>query len=270
METLSQDRLTYESYLRIPELLQQQQLLSSHHDEMLFILIHQTYELWFKEILHEAAELLRCFRVDDVQRAIKVLNRLLTIQKVMISQIDVLETMTPTEFAAFRDQLRPASGFQSVQFRELEFFCGLKNPRFLQYFAGIPGSKARLETRMAEPTLYDAFLHMLSRRGFTIPETVLNRDVTLVHQEDAGIVDAIAAIYNDASTHFELYMLCEAMLNFDENLNFWRYRHVKMVERTIGMKTGTGGSTGAVYLAETLKLQCFPELWSVRSHIGSY
>ncbi len=270
METLTEQKINYETYLQIDKLLSAQQLLSSHHDEMLFILIHQIYELWFKELLHELEEVIRCFQNGNIQRSIKVLKRIETIQSVLIKQIDVLETMTPTEFATFRDNLRPASGFQSVQFREVEFMSGLKNPKFLKFFEAFPALKERLEKRLASPTLYDYFLRLLKSQGFNIPETVLNRDVSTPYEANDDVLKVIQSIYQEFNRYGDLYLLCEALLNYDEQFNFWRYRHVKMVERTIGMKTGTGGSTGAQYLASTLTDQFFPELWKVRDLIGSY
>jgi tryptophan 2,3-dioxygenase len=194
----------------------------------------------------------------------------LTIQKVLVNQIDVLETMTPNEFATFRDNLRPASGFQSVQFREVEFLSGMKNPYFLNMFANMPEAKARLEARMAAPTLYDHFLKMLAGKGLDIPEAVLQRNVQELYQQNPQVTEVIRVIYEDTRQYYDLYMLCEAMLSFDESFALWRYRHVKMVERTIGMKTGTGGSTGAKYLASTLDGKFFPEIWDVRSLLGSY
>jgi tryptophan 2,3-dioxygenase len=268
MEPLSSDRLNYESYLKIPELLSLQQLLSTHHDEMLFIQIHQTYELWFKQIFHELGELIRCFQNKDVQRSIKVLGRIHTIQEVLIKQIDILETMTPTEFAEFRDKLRPASGFQSVQFREIEFMSGLKNPYFLKMFSDLPSPQQRLAKQMMAPTLYDHFLKMLSERGFSIPESILKRDVSQPYERNADVLSVIEQIYKTCS-HYDLYMLCEALLNYDENFRLWRFRHIVMVERTIGMKSGTGGSAGAKYLASTLESRFFPELWEVRTIIGT-
>ncbi len=262
--------IDYESYLKVPELLSLQQLLSQHHDETLFILIHQVHELWFKEILHELNEVVRCFNADDIQRSVKVLHRILTVQKVLVAQIDVLETMTPIEFAAFRDHLRPASGFQSVQFREIEFFSGLKNHYFLKAFANQPNALERLEAHLAAPTLYDHFIRLLARRGFEIPQDVLERDVKEPYQSHEKVLHAIETIYQNTQRYFDLYTLCEALLSFDENFSFWRFRHLKMVERTIGMKTGTGGSSGAKYLASTIEGRFFPELWEVRNLIGTY
>jgi tryptophan 2,3-dioxygenase len=267
---MDQEPLSYIRYLNVDALLSQQQCRSNHHDEMLFIIIHQVYELWFKEILHELDAILRCFHQDDAPQALKVLNRIVTIQKVLVTQIDVLETMTPTEFAAFRDQLRPASGFQSAQFREVEFLSGLKNPAFLTMFKDIPDAFARLEDRMNAPTLYDGFLGLLSRRGFAIAPHVLNRTVRDPYTPDNSVLDALETIYTQIRPHYDLYLLSEALLNYEENISLWRFRHVKMVERTIGSKTGTGGSSGAAYLYSTLEAKCFPELWQVRNRLGSY
>lgn len=269
-DSINLEKLDYGSYLKIPQLLQLQQRLSAHHDEMLFILIHQVYELWFLEILHELQEVIRCFGQDEATRAIKVLNRVAAIQRVMIAQVDVLETMTPSEFAEFRDGLRPASGFQSRQFREVEFLCGLKNPRFLENYNHVPDERAMLEKRLQDPTLYDYFIRLLEKRGFSISPDVLNRDFSVPYTSQPSVLESIAIIYRHPDEHYDLYMLCEALLTLDENFNLWRYRHVKMVERTIGTKTGTGGSPGARYLRSTLEAVFFPELWEVRSLIGTY
>lgn len=271
MESLTEDKLTYESYLKVPELLGLQTLLSPHHDEMLFILIHQVYELWFKELLHELDEVVRCFNTQNIQRAVKVLNRVTTIQDVLVTQISVLETMTPNEFAEFRDKLRPASGFQSVQFREVEFLSGLKNPRFMTFFEHLPEALARLQKRYEAPTLYQHFLRLLNEAGFAGIDASLWEDpLKSPPHEHEPVLSALESIYRNPQAHYELYMLCESLVTYDENLSLWRYRHVKMVERTIGTKTGTGGSSGAQYLKSTLDDKCFPDLWEVRNRIGSY
>ncbi len=269
-QSMQHNALNYMNYLRIDELLSLQTLLSKHHDETLFIIIHQVYELWFKQVLHEMGEVIRCFEAGDVPRSIKVVHRILAIQKVMVTQIDVLETMTPTEFAEFRDRLRPASGFQSLQFREVEFLCGLKNPNMLAPFSTMAESLEKLQARLNAPTLYDHFIRMLAQKGFPIDENVLNRDVTKLYEENDSVLQAIKTIYQETHQYFELYMLCEALLSLEENFSLWRFRHLKMVERTIGAKTGTGGSSGAKYLASTMSSQFFPELWSVRNLIGTY
>ncbi len=269
-ETSPLAKLTYERYLQVPALLSLQHLLSPHHDEMLFILIHQIYELWFKCILHELQEVMACFERNDVQRSCKVLNRVLNIQKVLVTQIDVLETMTPVEFAEFRENLRPASGFQSIQFREVEFLSGLKNVALIALLELDEEARARLEKRRLQPTLYDCFLRLLHRRGFPISDTVLNRDVSTPYGSDPAVLSAIEAIYRDTEHQYDLYLLCEALLSYDENIALWRYRHIQMVERTIGKKPGTGGSPGVEYLSTTLNKRCFPELWEVRTLLGAY
>jgi tryptophan 2,3-dioxygenase len=250
--------LSYGSYLRIPELLALQQPLSDppHHDETLFIVIHQVYELWFKQMLHELDAAVRFLDADDRLRVAKAFRRIHAIQRVIEQQVDVLETMTPQEFNAFREHLNPASGFQSAQFREIEFRCGLPMPEAaLQHLDVTASERARLERRLREPTLYDALKAHLTRAGF-----------------DAGTHDALIAtfrtIYENDEAHYALYLLLEDMIDFDERMLLWRGRHVRMVERMIGMKMGTGGSLGAAYLQTTLQRRFFPELWEVRTVLG--
>lgn len=270
MDTSGHNPVTYQSYLKIDELLNLQHLLSEHHDEMLFILIHQVYELWFKCLLHELQAFITCLEQDNLPRALKVLKRMITVQKVLVNQIDVLETMTPTEFAEFRDNLRPASGFQSLQFRELEFKLGAKQPRYLMMFASIPEAQSRLQACMDGPTAYDYLLKSMARQGYEVPESVLKRDTKVLYESHPEVLACFEKLYKDPQQDYQLYQLCEALLDIDEHFSLWRYRHVKMVERTIGSKAGTGGSSGAQYLRSTLDIRFFPELWEVRAKIGSY
>jgi len=259
--------VTYSSYLKLDELLSLQQPLSDgpEHDETLFIVIHQVYELWFKELLHELDYLKTLLEREDTPRALATLKRVLTILKVAVAQIDVLETITPLEFLSFRERLESGSGFQSFQFRELEFVLGVKHPSALQRYA--PGSehRLRLERRMAEPTLWDAFLRHLSGAGHAVPRELLARDVTARIVESPALHPILIDIYQRdplAST------LCERLVDLDEGLQEWRYRHVKMVQRTIGSKRGTGGSEGAAYLMTTLNQPIFPDLWAIRTELG--
>jgi tryptophan 2,3-dioxygenase len=268
-------KLTYGSYLKIPELLSLQQRLSepAHHDEMLFIIVHQVHELWFKQVLHELEAVREALGQDRPLVALKSLKRLHTIQRVLLEQIDVLETMTPQEFNAFRSLLRPASGFQSMQFREIEFLSGGGDPVVLSHMAEDPG-RARVEKRRSEPTIYEALLSLLRRRGESIPEALIARPGASrpPRPPDAEVVAAFRNIYERATEspqRYELYLLAEAFVDYDELFLHWRARHVRMVERTIGMKQGTGGSEGAAYLHRTSGAKFFPELWEVRTVLGT-
>lgn len=255
--------VTYSSYLRLDELLSLQQTISDgpEHDETLFIVIHQVYELWFKEMLHELDYLKTLLEKRDTVRALHTLKRILTILKVVVAQIDVLETMTPLEFLSFRERLESGSGFQSFQFRELEFALGMKNPGALQRYDKESAARRRLERRLAEPTLWDAFLHFLSGSGYKVPPAQLKRDVREPVQSDPVLHPVLIDVYRRDST---VASLCERLVDLDEGFQEWRYRHVKMVQRTIGFKPGTGGSPGAKYLETTLSNPSFPDLWAIR------
>jgi tryptophan 2,3-dioxygenase len=255
--------VTYATYLKIDELLALQQPRSSppEHDELLFIVIHQVYELWFKELLHEIDRVERLLREDEAHRAQHTLKRILTILKVLVAQLDILETMTPLEFQSFRERLEAASGFQSDQFRQLEFALGLKSEAAI---ARVPeGSRARraLDERYREPTLWDAFLHYLAREKYPVPAAHLARDPTKPVTASPEIQAILVEIYRRDPKNAEL---CERLVDLDEGVQEWRYRHVKMVERTIGTKRGTGGSTGAAYLRSTVGSPAFPDLWEIR------
>lgn len=265
--------LTYSDYLEIDELLTLQRPKSEgpEHDEMLFIVIHQVYELWFKQILHELDRLASIFAApdsghDDTAMARQILKRVLTILKTLVAQIDVLETMTPISFASFRDFLEQASGFQSYQFRELEFFLGARDRRKLSYYEGHAAALERLERRLAEPSLYQAFLRYLGRHGHDLPDEVF--EPTDTPPEHEGVRAVLLRIYGQGGAADDRLMaLCERLVDLDEGLQEWRYRHVKMVERTIGTKQGTGGSPGAAYLRSTLFQSVFPDLWTIRADL---
>jgi tryptophan 2,3-dioxygenase len=251
--------LTYGSYLRIPDLLGLQQRLSEppHHDELLFIVIHQVYELWFKQLLHELDAAVVFLDADDLLRTGKAFRRIHAIQRVLEQQVDVLETMTPQEFNAFRSGLNPASGFQSAQFRAIEFRCGLHgNAGALKHLELTADERAELDRRLHEPTLPDALYAVLARRGFAVG----------THDE---LIASLRTIYEHETQHYDLYLLLEDMIEFDERFLLWRGRHVRMVERMIGMKPGTGGSLGAAYLQTTLTQRFFPALWEVRTVLGT-
>jgi tryptophan 2,3-dioxygenase len=257
---------SYGEYLKVDELLALQRPLSvgPEHDEMLFIVIHQVYELWFKQVLHELDYLERLLARSDGARARHTLKRILTILKVMVAQLDILETMTPLEFLSFRDRLESGSGFQSHQFRELEFALGLKEPSSLERYPAGSDPRRRLERRLAARTVWDAFLHHLASNGIAVPAEVLNRDVTQRVEPSAELRIALVDVYRN---HPELADLCETMVDLDEGLMEWRYRHVKMVQRTIGTRHCTGGSTGAEYLMTTLNKPLFPDLWAIRTEL---
>ncbi len=258
--------LTYSSYLKLDELLDCQTPRSAgpEHDEMLFIIIHQVYELWFKELLHELDFLCRSLSQGDLPRGLSTFKRVLTILKVQVAQIDVLETMTPLEFLSFRDRLESGSGFQSSQFRELEFLLGAKNLAAIERFD--PGSTARanLERRYHAPGLWDAFLRGLVRLGHDVPTAALERDVTDPVSPARDLQQVLIGVYRNDPTGTQL---CERMVDLDEGIQEWRYRHVKMVQRTIGTRQGTGGSAGADYLLTTINRPVFPDLWAIRTEL---
>ena len=258
--------VTYGSYLHIDELLELQQPRSEgpEHDEMLFIIVHQVYELWFKELLHELDRVVRLLQDDESHRAQHTLKRILTILKVLVAQLDILETMTPLEFQSFRARLEAASGFQSDQFRQIEFILGAKTRLIVSRFS--PDSRAgrALARRYAEPAVWDAFLQYLSREGYAIPATALSRDVTTAVAPSPEIQDVLINVYRRDPKNAEL---CERLVDLDEGFLEWRYRHVRMVERTIGSKPGTGGSSGAAYLRNTVGSNLFPDLWAIRARL---
>jgi tryptophan 2,3-dioxygenase len=253
---MSDRPLTYGRYLQVPELLSLQRCLTSppHHDETLFIIIHQAYELWFKQVLHEIDSAIDHLDADRVGDATRLLRRVVEIQRLLIAQVKILETMRPQDFLGFRYNLNPASGFQSVQFRELEFLLGLKNPALLEHLRSEPEERRRLEARLAGRTLPEAFDAVLARRLGALPE------------ED-GRLRAIVDLY-EREDHPDLLGLAEVLLDIDENLSLWRAHHVQMVERMIGAKRGTGGSDGVAYLQSTLPRRAFPDLWRARSSMG--
>jgi tryptophan 2,3-dioxygenase len=231
---------------------------------MLFIVIHQVYELWFKQVLHEIDRVIVLLDGGDAYRAQHSLKRILTILKVMVAQLDILETMTPLEFQSFRQRLEAASGFQSDQFRQLEFVLGNKSKAAIDRFPD--GSRARtaLQRRFGAATLWDAFLRYLSRAGYAIPSAILSRDVSARIEASPELQETLIDLYRSDPKHAEM---CERLVDLDEGLQEWRYRHVKMVQRTIGAKIGTGGSSGAQYLATTLMTPIFPDLWEIRSRL---
>ncbi|MCC6278885.1 MAG: tryptophan 2,3-dioxygenase [Oligoflexia bacterium] len=256
--------LTYTSYLELEKLLNlQNPKKPEEHDELLFIIIHQVYELWFKQVLHEVGAIENGFLANDISKVGAGFKRVLTILKTLVAQVDVLETMTPLSFASFRDRLESASGFQSIQFRELEAALGKRGGQAMleRYPVGDP-MRTRMEKAFSRPSVYDCFLKMLQKRGFKIPNTILNRNVQESVTESKEVQDILLDIYK---TNAELTLVCERLVDIDEGIQEWRYRHVKMVERTIGTKIGTGGSAGADYLKSTLFKPFFPDLWAIRA-----
>jgi tryptophan 2,3-dioxygenase len=262
-------RLTYGGYLKLSELTSLQHLLSDplQHDEMLFIIIHQVYELWFKELLHELDTIIERLDSDLPLAAHRLVRRCIEIERVLVDQIAVLETMMPTDFLAFRDHLMPASGFQSFQFRELEYVSGLKDNRFLKNYDPASPEYHRLEARLRRPSVADAYYSMLRRKGFKLPEI---NEVGEEHRENIQLsrIHELERLYQDAEKHYELFLLTESLVEYDEMFAMWRLRHVKMVERMIGSRTGTGGSEGAAYLKKTVDRKFFPELWELRSYLS--
>jgi tryptophan 2,3-dioxygenase len=257
---------TYTSYLRLDELLDLQTPASGgeEHDEMLFIVIHQVYELWFKQVLHETDLLRGAFEGNDRPLALATLKRILTIFKTLVSQVDILETMTPVSFSSFRHRLDTASGFQSIQFREFEAALGARRPGMAHHIPEGSEERRRVEQRLQEPSLYSSFLRFLSLNGYAVPEEVIGRDVAESPAEDERVQQILVGIYKSDPTNRDV---CERLVDLDEGIQEWRYRHVKMVQRTIGMKIGTGGSAGVEYLKNTLFKPLFPDLWAIRTSL---
>ena len=256
--------LTYSTYLALDQILGAQRPLSDEHDELLFIVVHQVYELWFKQLLHELGQLRARLEDGDSAHALHTLRRVLSILKVAVAQIDVLETMTPRQFTSFRDRLAASSGFQSVQFRLLEAALGRRDPRASEHYPEGGEARARIAAAMAEPSVYDSFLRYLAVQGYAVPPAALERDVTQAYAPSAEVQRAVLSAYRDDG---EPAQVAERLVDLDEGMQEWRYRHLKMVERTIGDKTGTGGSPGAAYLRTTLFKPVFPDLWAVRSEM---
>ena len=264
-----QDRMSYGGYLDLETLLSAQRPLSDpeHHDELLFIVQHQTTELWLKLVLHELSAACRLLRDDQLAPALKCVARVKHIQKTLTEQWSVLATLTPAEYAQFRGVLGNASGFQSAQYRAVEFTLGNKNAAMLRVFEADPAAHEMLRSALEAPSLYDEFLRMLSRSGYPIPASILDRDVTTAWTYTPELVPVFVDIYADAQTHWAAYETCEELVDLEDNFQLWRFRHLKTVERIIGLKTGTGGSSGVPFLRRALELTFFPELYGVRTEI---
>lgn len=259
--------ITYASYLALDELLACQRPLTDRHDEMLFVIMHQTKELWLKQIIREVLLAKSLVQAGDLVPAYKSLARVSRIQTVMTLSWDVLATMTPADYMSFRASLGTSSGFQSDQFRRLEYLLGLKDPAFLKYHADRPQVLAELEAALGEPSLYDDAIAQLAAHGFAIPDSVLSRDFAEPYEPSRAVEDAWLAVYSEPHANWDLYQLAEKLVDLDDALLTWRHKHVLTVERIIGGKPGTGGTAGVAYLQKTLERRCFPELWSVRTRL---
>ena len=263
--------LSYNSYLKVQDLIGLQQCLSDpqHHDELLFITVHQAYELWFKQILHEIDAAIKLMGEDRIAAAASALRRIVEIEKLLIPQIHILETMTPINFLGFRDELNPASGFQSMQFREIEFASGLKDENLLQEFRDDEFANTRLRARFEQPSLRDAFFAALTKRGFDAPALEESLDEDERKKRYGRRTRAVLEVLTHFEDRFEEFHLAESLLEHDEYFSLWRSHHIKMVERMVGTKRGTGGSDGVGYLRTTLDKKFFPELWEARTYLDS-
>ena len=264
------ERMSYGAYLELDTLLSAQtpQSKPEHHDEMLFIIQHQTTELWLKLVIHELTSARDLIASDNLSIALKRIARVKHIQRTLTEQWSVLATLTPSEYSQFRDYLGSSSGFQSYQYRAVEFLLGNKNAGMLKVFEAHPEAHALLSKLLAEPSVYDEFLRYLSRHGYDIPDAVLNRDVTRGYEQNDELIDTFRHIYDNESEHWLAYEACEEFVDLEDNFQLWRFRHMKTVMRIIGMKRGTGGSSGVGFLQKALDLTFFPELFAVRTEIG--
>ena len=263
------DRMTYSGYLQLDQLLSAQKPLSHpvHHDEMLFIIQHQTTELWFKLVLHEVRAAISFIQRDELEPCFKILARVKHIQAQLVGQWSVLATLTPTEYGEFRHVLGPASGFQSPQHRLIEFIMGNKDARMLEVHRQSPEAFVALDAALRAPTIYDEFLRHLARRGMAVPRDVLDRDVTEPHRSHPGLVALFRQVYETPQQNWDAYEMAEKLIDVDEQFALWRFRHVKVVQRIIGMKRGTGGTSGVGYLARGVDAVFFPDLWDVRTEL---
>ncbi|MGW4337629.1 tryptophan 2,3-dioxygenase [Rhodococcus koreensis] len=264
------ERMSYGSYLDLDTLLSAQKPVSrpEHHDELLFIIQHQTTELWLKLVLHETLAARDAFDADDIGRALKCVARVKHIQKTLTEQWSVLATLTPTEYSEFRQFLGNSSGFQSYQYRAVEFVLGNKNAGMLKVFEADPAAHELLDRLLREPSLYDAFWQCLSRLGYDVPASALHRDVTVAYSLNDDLMPLIKFVYENSEEHWAVYEAFEEFVDLEENFQLWRFRHMRTVLRTIGMKSGTGGSSGVGFLQKALELTFFPELLAVRTEIG--
>jgi len=261
------DESSYGGYLCLDRILGAQQPRSAHHDELLFIIQHQTSELWMKLMVHELSAAIEHVKADRLSPCFKILARVKQIQRQLFEQWAVLETLTPSEYVQFRDTLGPASGLQSFQFRAIEFLLGNKSARLIDVYRHAPATHAWLSRLLAQPSVYDEFLRHLARRGLPIPASRVTRDWTQRYERHPGVVEVLKTIYETPDRHWDAYEMCEKLVDVEENYQLWRFRHLKTVERTIGFKRGTGGTAGVSYLKKTLEVALFPELIDVRTAI---
>ena len=263
--------MSYGDYLGLDQLLSAQHPRSEppQHDELLFIVQHQVAELWLKLLLHELRSARSLMASDDLAPALKRLARVKHIQNQLVEQWSVLATLTPSEYALIRPFLATSSGFQSYQYRAVEFLLGNKNRDMVAVFDHDPAARRMLEQALAEPSVYDEFLRYLHRRGYAIPSGVVERDVTVPYRLDEELVDVFAGVYADPDQHWGVYETCEELVDIEDNFQTWRFRHLQVVTRTIGHKVGTGGSSGVDFLRRALDLTFFPELYAVRTRIGA-
>jgi tryptophan 2,3-dioxygenase len=269
IETDLNGKMTYGGYLQLGTLLSAQRPLSGHHDEMLFIVQHQVSELWMKLIIHELRSAIGDLRRDDVDACLKVLARVKQVQRQLFEQWAVLETLTPAEYLEFRDMLGPSSGFQSLQYRMIEFMLGNKHADMLAVFAHDPAAQAQLREVLQAPSLYDEFLRYLARRGHAVPAALVERDWTQPYQRNEALLPVLKRVYEQRGEFWPEYHLCEQLVDVEESFQLWRFRHMKTVERIIGHRRGTGGSSGVAFLKKALELEFFPELMDVRTVLGT-
>ncbi|MFC3195801.1 tryptophan 2,3-dioxygenase [Marinicella sediminis] len=261
------ERKNYGGYLCLDTLFAAQKPISDpeHHDEMLFIIQHQTSELWMKLIVHELNEAIRCVQIKRLGRASKILARVKQIQKQLFEQWSVLETLTPSEYMQFRHVLGNASGFQSVHYRQVEFLLGNKNHKMIKVFPEGSASRNTLEEVLSSPSIYDVFIRHLSDQGYAIPEALVNRDIRQPHEFSEPLMDVLVEVYQQPDQHWPIYAFCEQLVDVEQSFQLWRFRHMKTVERIIGFKQGTGGSSGVSFLKKALELTFFPELLKLRT-----
>lgn len=268
IQTDFENKLDYGGYLGLDQILNSQSPISDHHDELLFIIQHQTSELWMKLAIHELKSAVEHVKHDKLEPCFKILARVKQIQRMLFEQWAVLETLTPSEYAQFRGVLGQASGLQSYQNRMIEFLFGNKDAKAIKVFRHAPEIHAELTALLNAPSLYDEFLRHLARRRFAIPADRVERDWSQPYEESADVIAVFKRIYEDPTQYWDAYEMCEKLVDVEEQFSLWRYRHMKTVERIIGFKMGTGGSSGIPFLAKGLGIRLFPELWDVRTEIG--
>lgn len=267
LQTDFQKAMSYGDYLHLDKILSSQHRLSNHHDEMLFIVIHQASELWMKLILHEVTAAIQCIRANNLEPSFKMLSRVSRIQQQLIQSWSVLSTLTPAEYMEFRDKLGQSSGFQSYQNRLIEFALGNKNVHTLSVYQHDEDLYQKMQTALHEPSIYDAAIHALMKRGLQVDQEVLQRDCSQPYEPNASVEDAWLTVYRNVDQYWDLYELAEKLVDIGNQQQMWRFSHMSTVERIIGNKQGTGGSSGVNYLKRALDQHFFPELWSLRTKL---